>query len=144
MHKIGHAAHQAGVTVETVRYYEREGLLNTAHRSESGYRLYGNADIERLQFIRKAKALGFALDDIAELLQLQDGGGTQDQIKARVHQRLIDLEHKIKQLTAIHAALKTLEDRCAGCGPIAGCAIIEGVKAISLVAPSGDSVPSHA
>lgn len=132
MHKIGHAARQAGVTVETVRYYEREGLLNTAHRSEGGYRLYGEADIERLQFIRKAKALGFTLEDIAELLQLQDGDGSQAQVRERVRKRLLDLDHKIRQLTAIQDVLQALEHQCAGCGPIAGCAIIEGMKAIPM------------
>lgn len=131
-HKIGFAAKAAGVTVETVRYYEREGLLGTARRTDAGYRLYSDADVSRLQFIRKAKALGFTLDDIAELLQLQDGGGTKQQVRERVQHRLADLSEKIRQLTAIHDALATLEHQCSGCGPIAGCPIIEGVKAISL------------
>ena len=111
-HRIGFAAKAAGVTVETVRYYEREGLLGTASRTDSGYRLYSDADVARLQFIRKAKALGFTLDDIAELLQLQD--------------------ERIRQLTAIYDALATLEHQCSGNGPIAGCPIIEGVKAVHL------------
>lgn len=131
-HKIGHAARQSGVTVETVRYYEREGLLNSAHRTQGGYRLYSDADIERLQFIRKAKSLGFTLDDIAGLLQLQDGGGSQHEVRERVRQRLSDLDHKILHLTAIRSALATLERQCAGCGPVSGCAIIEGVKSLSL------------
>lgn len=131
-HKIGFAAKAAGVTVETVRYYEREGLLGTARRTDAGYRLYSDADVARLQFIRQAKALGFTLDDIAELLQLQDGGGTKQQVRERVQHRLADLSEKIRQLTAIRDALATLEHQCSGCGPIAGCPIIEGVKAISL------------
>ncbi len=131
-HKIGFAAKAAGVTVETVRYYEREGLLGTARRTDAGYRLYSDADVSRLQFIRKAKALGFTLDDIAELLQLQDGGGTKQQVRERVQHRLADLNEKIRQLTAIHDALATLEHQCSGCGPIAGCPIIEGVKAVHL------------
>jgi len=131
-HKIGHAAKQAGFSVGTVRYYEREGLLNLAYRSDAGYRLYSDADIARLQFIRKAKSLGFTLEDIAELLRLQDGGGSQAQVRERVRERLTDLDHKILHLTVIRDALATLEHQCSGCGPIAGCAIIEGVKSLSL------------
>ena len=131
-HKIGFAAKAAGVTVETVRYYEREGLLGTARRTDAGYRLYSDADVARLQFIRKAKALGFTLNDIAELLQLQDGGGTKQQVRERVQHRLADLSEKISQLTAIRDALATLQHQCSGRGPIAGCPIIEGVKAVHL------------
>lgn len=131
-HKIGHAARTSGVTVETVRYYEREGLLERAHRSEGGYRLYSDADIERLQFIRKAKSLGFTLDDIAELLHLQDGGGSQHEVRERVRLRLDDLDHKITHLTAIRDVLTTLEHQCAGCGPVSGCAIIEGVRSLAI------------
>lgn len=131
-HKIGYAAHQSGFSVGTVRYYEREGLLNSAYRSDSGYRLYNDADIERLKFIRKAKSLGLTLEDIAELLRLQEGGGSQTQVRERVRERLADLDHKILHLTAIRDALATLEHQCSGCGPIIGCAIIDGVKALSL------------
>ena len=129
-HKIGFAAKAAGVTVETVRYYEREGLLGTARRTDAGYRLYSDADVSRLQFIRKAKALGFTLADIAE--PLQGGGGTKRQVRERVQHRLADLNERIRQLAAIHDALATLEHQCSGCGPIAGCPIIEGVKAVHL------------
>ncbi len=131
-HKIGYAAHQSGFSVGTVRYYEREGLLNSAYRSDAGYRLYNDADIERLKFIRKAKSLGFTLEDIAELLRLQEGGGSQTQVRERVRERLADLDHKILHLTFIREALATLEHQCAGCGPISDCAIIDGVKSLSL------------
>lgn len=65
-HKIGFVAKAAAVGVDTVRYYEREGLLSRVTRTDSGYRAYSDADIERLRFIRKAKALGFSLQDIAD------------------------------------------------------------------------------
>lgn len=131
-HKIGYAAKAAGVSVDTVRYYEREGLLDDIARSESGYRSYLDKDIGRLCFIRKAKALGFTLEDIADLLQLQNGHGSREAVRQRARQRINDLDHKINQLTAIKDALTELERQCSGSGPVAGCPIIEGVYAISL------------
>lgn len=135
---IGAAARAAGVAIDTVRYYERQGLLAGAQRSEGGFRLFGPADIERLRFIRKAKALGFTLDDIAELLRLQDGDGSRAQVRARAQGRIADLDQKIQALTAIRDALAVLERHCHGHGSIAGCPIIEGVQAISL-----DTVSEH-
>lgn len=131
-HTIGVAAKAAGVSVETIRFYERQQLLSDPVRSDSGYRLYSDSDIERLQFIRKAKTLGFTLEDIAELLQIQDGHGGQAQVRERARVRLEDIENRIKQLTVIRDALAQLEHQCTGCGPISSCPIIEGVKAISL------------
>jgi MerR family transcriptional regulator, copper efflux regulator len=67
---IGKAAKAAGVGIDTVRFYEREGLLPEAQRTESGYRLYSSADVDRLRFIRRSKTLGFSLEEIAELMNL--------------------------------------------------------------------------
>jgi len=119
-HTIGFTAKAAGVGVDTVRYYEREGLLSKAVRTESGYRLYTTADIERLQFIRKAKTLGFTLDDISE------------QVRAKARARIEDLNRKILDLTAIRDALAVLEGQCHGRGTVASCPIIQGVQAVSL------------
>lgn len=132
MHTIGYAAKSAGVGIDTVRYYEREGLLSRATRTASGYRLYSKADVERLRFIRQAKTLGFTLEDIAELLKLQDGGGRREQVRVRARRRIEDLDRKIRELTAIRDALSALEHQCRGNGPVAGCPIIEGVQAVSL------------
>ncbi|MDO9451953.1 MAG: heavy metal-responsive transcriptional regulator [Stagnimonas sp.] len=97
---IGAAAKSAGVAVDTVRYYEREGLLASATRTASGYRVFAAADVERLRFIRKAKTLGFTLADIAELLRLQDGGGPRTEVRQRARSRIEDLSRKIAALTA--------------------------------------------
>lgn len=131
-YKIGFAAKAASVGVDTIRYYEREGLLSRVPRTESGYRTYSDDDIERLRFIRKAKALGFSLEDIAELLHLQEGSGTRREVRQRAHNRIEDLDRKIRQLTAIRDALAALVGQCNGGGPVAGCPIIEGVHAVSL------------
>lgn len=79
-HTIGYAANVATVGIDTVRFYERKGLLS---RAASGYRLYSDADIQRLRFIRQAKTLSFTLEGIAGLLKLQDGGGGREQVRAR-------------------------------------------------------------
>lgn len=131
-HSIGYTAKAAGVGVDTVRYYERQGLLARATRTATGYRTYSEQDIERLRFIRQAKSLGFSLDDIAELLRLQDGGGRREQVRAKARQRIEDLDRKIRELTAIRDALSALERQCCGSGPFAGCPIIEGLRAVSL------------
>jgi len=132
---IGIAAKAAGVSVDTVRYYEHEGLLTQAQRTSSGYRTYGQAEVERLRFIRQAKSLGFTLEDIAELLRLQDGGGSRAKVRAKARDRIEDLDRKIRELSAIRDALVALEHQCCGSGPVAGCPIIEGVQAVSLVSP---------
>jgi DNA-binding transcriptional MerR regulator len=129
---IGTAAKAAGVAVDTVRYYEREGLLSSAERTASGYRVFSPSDVERLRFIRKAKALGFTLADIADLLRLQDGGGPRTEVRSRARARIEDLSRKIAELTAIRDALVALEGRCHGRGTVAGCPIIRGVQAVSL------------
>lgn len=135
---IGAAAKAAGVAVDTVRYYERAGLLPAAARSDGGYRLYTKSDVERLRFIRQAKALGFTLDDIAGLLQLQDGGGPREQVRATARARISELDRRIRELTAIRDALVALEGQCHGSGTVAGCPIIEGVQSVSLK-PSPES-----
>ncbi len=135
---IGAAAKAAGIAVDTVRYYEREGLLLQPQRSAAGYRQFDRRDVERLQFIRRAKALGFTLSDIAELLRLQDGGGSRSQVRAKARERIANLDHKIRELTAIREALSALEEKCHGRGSIAGCPIIEGVQAVSI-APTLES-----
>lgn len=135
-HTIGFTAKAAGVGVDTVRYYEREGLLSKASRTASGYRLYSSAEIKRLQFIRKAKVLGFTLADITDLLRLQDGGGPRTEVRQRARARIEDLSRKIAALIAIRDALVALEGQCHGRGTVAGCPIIEGVRAVSLADPS--------
>lgn len=82
-HTIGYAANVATVGIDTVRFYERKGLLSRASRAASGYRLYSDADIQRLRFICQAKTLSFTLEGIAGLLKLQDGGGGREQVRAR-------------------------------------------------------------
>lgn len=124
---IGRLAKAAGVGIDTVRFYERAGLLPEAARTPSGYRTYGSADVERLRFVRRAKALGFSLDEIAELLELAAGQGGRAGVKALAERRLRDLETRIRELTVFRDTLAHYAHQCSGHGAVAGCPIIEAV-----------------
>lgn len=124
---IGRLAKAAVVTVDTVRFYEREGLLGRALRSAGGFRLYGAGDVQRLRFIRRAKALGFSLDEIRELLELTQAGADRARVKAIARHRLADLDGRIQELQAIRAALADHERRCSGRGALQGCPIVEAL-----------------
>jgi DNA-binding transcriptional MerR regulator len=126
---IGKAARQAGVGIDTMRYYEREGLLPGLARTQAGYRLYSEQDVERLHFIRRAKRLGFSLEEIAELLRLNAAQGSRSQVRQLAQRRLDDLDQKLRELGAIRSALAALVRRCSGQGPLKGCPIIENVLA---------------
>ena len=122
---IGQLARQAGVPIDTVRYYERQRLLPTAQRSAGGYRVFSDSDLARLQFIRRAKALGFTLEEIGELLALSDQRN-EDVAKVRetaVH-RLDDIEQRIAELQRMHGALKQLVEACPGHGANEACPIL--------------------
>ncbi|MBL8552233.1 MAG: helix-turn-helix domain-containing protein [Hyphomonadaceae bacterium] len=124
MQSIGAAARLTGLKVPTIRFYEQEGLLNPPERTQSGRRLYSPADVQRLAFIRHARALGFELDDIRSLLDLSDQPARSceeaDQI-ARMH--LSGVESRIAQLQALKSELERIVRSCAG-GTAAECRII--------------------
>ena len=114
---IGKLAAAGDVGVETVRYYQRRGLLETPARSGGdgwggGIRRYGEDDLRRLKFIRAAQGAGFTLDEIGELLALEAGD---DRVRVRhlARQRIELLDEKIAQMTATRAALTRLADQCA-------------------------------
>jgi Hg(II)-responsive transcriptional regulator len=125
---IGEVARRASVGVETVRFYEREGLLEEPARRQSGYRQYGEGAVARLRFIRRAKALGFTLKEIRELLALRlDPGATRADVRRRAEGKVADIEAKIRDLTAMRQALLRLTAACDGQGPAAGCPILEAL-----------------
>ena len=122
---IGKLASAAEVGVDTIRFYERAGLLKKPARSASGYRLYGAADAARLRFIRRAKALGFSLDEIVELLKLNDGGGRRSAVRALAEKRLAEIEQKLVDFGRMRDTLRGLVHKCHGEGSLEGCPIIE-------------------
>lgn len=123
---IGQLARRAGVGIDTVRYYERDGLLFPAGRMASGYRRYGDAELQRLRFIRRAKLLGFSLEDIRALLSLSDSSNVAE-IKLAAQTRLADIEARIAELQRIAGALRTLVHACPGHGQADACPILNAL-----------------
>jgi len=125
---IGRLAERADVGIDTVRFYERRGLLPEPARTASGYRLYRPAMVIRLRFIRRAKALGFSLDEIATLLYLQDVGGSKLEVKKLTTHKLTEIETKLADLSKMKKVLKQLASECSGTGDVEGCPIIEALS----------------
>jgi len=125
---IGRVAEQADVGIDTIRFYERRGLLPKPRRTASGYRLYSEDTIRRLDFIRKSKALGFTLEEIISLLDLQDSGGPKADVKALTRHKLEQIDIKINDLERMRAVLSALEHDCEGTGDVRTCPIIEALS----------------
>ncbi|GAB2519285.1 heavy metal-responsive transcriptional regulator [Lysobacter humi (ex Lee et al. 2017)] len=122
--KIGEVARRVGIPIDTVRYYERNGLLPPPARRASGYRDYHDSDIARLNFVLRAKALGFTLIEIRELLDLSDAAeGDMGNIRELAASKLQDIEQRIGQLARVRDALKGLVEACPGRGHVSGCPI---------------------
>lgn len=125
---IGRLAKQAGINLETVRYYERRGLLPKPPRSASGYRLFPAEAARRLRFIRRAQELGFSLGEIRELLSLRMSAAARStDVRRRAEAKIADIEAKIRSLDSIKRTLRKLTNVCEGCGPIAACPILESL-----------------
>jgi MerR family transcriptional regulator, copper efflux regulator len=112
--KIGEVAKRSGVGIETIRYYEREGLLHEPQRRPSGYRLYDAATLKRLEYICRAKELGFTLAEIRELLELSFAGNErQVEIRRRAEAKIGAIEDKIRSLQNMRRLLLAIVNRCA-------------------------------
>jgi MerR family mercuric resistance operon transcriptional regulator len=124
---IGALSERTGCTVEAIRYYERIGLMPTPARSDGGHRLYGEAQVSRLGFIRRSRQLGVTLAEVRTLLTLVDGGRyTCAQVKRITVQHLDDVRRKIADLRKIEGALREMAGRCGG-GTVPRCAVIEAL-----------------
>jgi MerR family transcriptional regulator, copper efflux regulator len=104
---VGKLGQLTGVTADTVRFYERAGLLSNAQRSASGYRPYGAADVDRVRFIRRARDLGFSLEEVAQLLALSDGQGD-PHIRELAEKRLSEMDRRLEEITRVREALLIL------------------------------------
>ena len=126
---IGKLAGICSVGVETIRYYERLGLIAPVERSESGYRRYNQESVKRLRFIRHAKELGFTLKEIRELLELRRDPETGcSDLKKRASEKKEQIEKKIKDLMRIKDVLDRLIQECSGEGPLQNCPILEALE----------------
>jgi Zn(II)-responsive transcriptional regulator len=124
---IGKLAESAGVAIDTVRYYERNGLLNPAGRMASGYRRYGEAELKRLRFIRRAKTLGFSLEDIRALLELSAERNVA-KVKRAAQLKLADIEARIAELERVRSGLRKLIAACPGHGRAEACPILNALN----------------
>jgi len=123
---IGQLAKRANVNLETVRFYERKGLLPAPPRNKSGHRQYSLKDLKRTEFIKRTQSLGFSLQEISDLLSLRVGSDkTCGDVKQRVKAKLIDIEEKIETLQKMREVLLKLEANCPGKGPLNECPILE-------------------
>jgi Hg(II)-responsive transcriptional regulator len=122
---IGQLARQAGVPIDTIRYYERQRLIPEPARSAGGYRQYGREDVTRLEFIRRAKGLGFTLEEVGELMSLS-GNLSKDMkgMKEVAVRKLEVVEARLAELTRVRDALRQLTDACPGHGALAACPIM--------------------
>lgn len=123
---ISRLAGAAGVNVETVRFYQRRGLIDEPERPYNGYRNYGDEDVRRIRFIKRAQLLGFTLDEIASLLKLE-GSRTCVCTRDLAARKLAVVEAKLSDLHAMKTALATMVSRCDSEGPSAGCPIIKAL-----------------
>lgn len=123
---IGQLARRADVAIDTVRYYERNQLLSPAGRLASGYRRYGEGELKRLRFIRRAKVLGFTLEEIRELLSLSDERNVA-QVRRAAERKLADIEQRVAELQRIRRGLRTLIAACPGHGRAEACPILNAL-----------------
>ncbi len=123
---IGQVARQAGVGVETIRFYERKGLIDEPRRRDSGYRQYSQDVVKRILFIKRAKELGFSLKETKELLTLRvDPESTCADVKRQTEAKIADVERKIEDLLRMKQALVKVVGLCSGQGSLSACPILD-------------------
>lgn len=126
--KIGVVAERGGVNLQTIRYYEREGLLPEPPRLQSGYRMFPEDTVRRVHFIKRAQDLGFTLAEIRELLALRiDHKRNSSEVRTLAQEKMAAIEKKIRTLKKMKQVLGDLTERCSGCGPSDECPILESI-----------------
>jgi Cd(II)/Pb(II)-responsive transcriptional regulator len=141
--KIGALAEATGTPVETIRFYEREGLLPPPARAHNNYRMFLPAHVERLAFIRQCRNLDMALDEIRALITLRESPA-QDcgEIDALLDEHIGHVAHRIRELRALEKDLKALRARCASPHALAECGILSGLDS-AAAAPAGPAKRRH-
>lgn len=129
MDTIGVLSRKTGCHIETIRYYERIGLLSKPPRTEGGHRLYDKEQLKRLVFIRRSRKLGFSLEEIRTLLKLVDGKRyTCEEVKIVTDRHLVDVSKKISDLRKLQNTLRAISSQCKG-EMVPDCPIIESLFA---------------
>ena len=126
---IGQLAEQSGIHLETIRYYEREGLMPAPPRKSSGHRAYPRTAARRLRFIKQAQELGFSLAEIRELLALKvDPDQLCTDVVRQVEAKILDIDARIEYLQAMKRVLGQMKDSCSGNCAVADCPILESFE----------------
>lgn len=131
MYRIGEIAKLADVTPDTIRYYEKQQMMDHGGRTEGGFRLYTDHDLKRLKFIRHARQLGFTLESIRELLSIRvdPEHHTCQESKSIVQARLSEVEARIEEMQAMRRSLQKLNDACCGTAHSSVyCSILEALE----------------
>jgi Cd(II)/Pb(II)-responsive transcriptional regulator len=137
--KIGELAKKTGCLVETIRYYEREGLLSEPIRSDGNYRLFGNAHVDRLRFIRQCRSLDMTLDETRRLLNLRDAPEEScREVNALIDEHISHVVDRIAELKALQKQLKELRSRCQKIEAVKDCEILQ-----SLAGPAESPSPPN-
>lgn len=127
--KIGALAKQSGCGAETIRYYEQIGLLVAPQRNDSNYRVYGQAHLDRLLFIRHCRSLDMSLEEIRALLALRDAPRQGcDQVNTLLERHIDDIDQRIAALTDLRQRMSSLRQQCSGDHDVADCGIIQGLS----------------
>lgn len=127
-HRVGAAAASAGVGVQTLHYYEREGLLEAPARTAAGYRLYSREMVHRVRAIKRAQALGFSLQEIRELIGVAEGRRPLREIAGLARQRIADIDARIEQLQTLRDALRDALEQCRCRGDLSRCDVLAGLS----------------
>jgi MerR family mercuric resistance operon transcriptional regulator len=131
---IGALSERSGVNIETIRYYEKIGVMPTPARSAGGYRIYGADHVRRLHFVRRGRELGFSLDELRGLLRLVDGHAyTCGEVHALTVQHLSDIRQKIVDLKRLQRVMSDMAAQCTG-GQVPECPIIDALFEMRPVA----------
>jgi MerR family mercuric resistance operon transcriptional regulator len=124
---IGGLAEAAGVNVETIRFYQRKGLMQEPDRPHGGIRRYAGMDLARVRFIKSAQQLGFSLDEVGDLLRLEDGSHCTE-AREQAERKLADVRTKLADLHRIEATLTTLVEQCCTAKGEVRCPLIESLQ----------------
>ena len=126
-YKISDIAEQTALSADTLRYYEKIGLLKKVSRAPSGVRLYSDQDLSRIRFIQRAKTMNFSLDDIAKLLQMRENPGrAKKSVRQLTQDKLVEVEAHLKTLSTLQKELTLLVNLCTASKD--GCPIIDGIN----------------
>ncbi|AQH04668.1 Cd(II)/Pb(II)-responsive transcriptional regulator (plasmid) [Burkholderia sp. KK1] len=134
--RIGELAKLANCTTETIRFYEKEGLLAPPERNGANYRSYTPSHVDRLRFIRNCRALDMTHDEVRALLVASDDpSGTCESVNALVDDHIVHVDERIAELTHLRQQLTSLRQRCGGGAAVEQCGIVQGLTSMETIAP---------